>query len=238
MTPPPAPGPQRRPLTPAVAVLRVLADLFITVAVVAVLFLVYSLWFTNVTARQAAGDLTSQIRASWNQNSSRPTGFFAEQGGIGFLHIPALGSRREIPVIRGTDLDLLNRGVAGYYTGPVPAAMPWHASGNFSLAAHRDGHGARFHNLHKVTEGDSIVFESRDSWYIYRVFSTLQREDPSNVSVLQPVPGSSGRTAPGRYITLTTCTPVFTSDYRLIVFGELVRTEPVSPSRTPPAELR
>ncbi|MGW2207383.1 class E sortase [Streptomyces sp. NPDC001774] len=237
MTPPASPPP-RPSATPAALAARVLAEVLMTIAVVAALFLVYSLWFTNVTARQAAGDLTSQIRASWNQNSHQPAGFFAEQGGVGFLHVPALGSGREIPVIRGTDLGILNRGVAGYYTSPVEAAMPWNASGNFSLAAHRDGHGARFHNLDKVTEGDSIVFESKDNWYVYRVFSTLRRADPDDTSVLNPVPGNSGRTSPGRYITLTTCTPVFTSDYRLIVFGELVRAEPVTPGRTPPPELR
>ncbi len=52
------------------------------------------------------------------------------------------------------------------------------------------------------------------------------------------MPKESGKTAPGRYITLTTCTPVYTSKYRYIVWGELVRTEKVDAKRTPPAELR
>ena len=59
-----------------------------------------------------------------------------------------------------------------------------------------------------------------------------------NVKVLQPVPKESGEKKPGRYITLTTCTPVYTSRYRYIVWGELVRTEKVDKDRTPPAELR
>ncbi|MER7960358.1 sortase [Streptomyces sp. NPDC096030] len=116
--------------------------------------------------------------------------------------------------------------------------MPWDAQGNFSLAAHRDGHGARFHRLDKVAEGDSIIFESKENWYIYKVFNSLRRAAPNDVSVLKPIPGGSGRTSPGRYITLTTCTPVFTSDYRLIVFGELIRTDPVGSARTLPPELR
>ncbi|MGW4700153.1 class E sortase, partial [Streptomyces sp. NPDC004285] len=38
----------------------------------------------------------------------------------------------------------------------------------------------------------------------------------------------SGFTAPGRYITLTTCTPEFTSTYRMIVWGKLVDERPRS----------
>ncbi|MDX2710237.1 class E sortase, partial [Streptomyces sp. PA03-6a] len=33
-------------------------------------------------------------------------------------------------------------------------------------------------------------------------------------------------TGPGRYITLTTCTPEFTSAYRLVVWGGLAAAEP------------
>lgn len=58
------------------------------------------------------------------------------------------------------------------------------------------------------------------------------------MDVLQPVPKESGVSKPGRYITLTTCTPMYTSDYRYIVWGELERTEKVDRDRTQPAELR
>jgi len=55
--------------------------------------------------------------------------------------------------------------------------------------------------------------------------------------VLGKIPKESGRKKAGHYITLTTCTPVYTSKYRYIVWGELVRTEKVDEERTPPAEL-
>ncbi|NUW05291.1 class E sortase, partial [Streptomyces sp. CAI 127] len=38
----------------------------------------------------------------------------------------------------------------------------------------------------------------------------------------------SGFTKPGRYLTLTTCTPEFTSTYRLIVWGKMVDERPRS----------
>lgn len=144
----------------------------------------------------------------------------------------------DVLVKPGTDPDILNDGVAGYYTDPVKSALPWDEKGNFSLAAHRDGHGAKFHNIDKVKNGDAIVFETKDTWYVYKVFAELRQTSKYNVDVINPVPKESGRTAPGRYITLTTCTPVYTSKYRYVVWGELVRTEKVDGKRTLPIELR
>ncbi|WP_031071988.1 class E sortase, partial [Streptomyces sp. NRRL S-118] len=144
----------------------------------------------------------------------------------------------EVLVKQGTDPKTLNNGVAGYYTDPIKSALPADKQGNFTLAAHRDGHGAKFHNIHKLKNGDAIVFETKDTWYVYKVYKTLPETSKYNVRVLDPVPKESGRTKPGRFITLTTCTPVYTSDYRYIVWGELERTEKVDQDRTPPAELR
>jgi LPXTG-site transpeptidase (sortase) family protein len=56
--------------------------------------------------------------------------------------------------------------------------------------------------------------------------------------VLEQVPKEFGRKKPGKFVTLTTCTPIYTSEHRYIVWGELVRVEPVDERRTPPAELK
>jgi sortase A len=58
--------------------------------------------------------------------------------------------------------------------------------------------------------------------------SILPQTVPSNVSVISPVPEQSGFTKPGRYITLTTCTPEFKSTYRMIVWGKMVDERPRS----------
>ena len=58
--------------------------------------------------------------------------------------------------------------------------------------------------------------------------SVLPQTSPSNTAVIEPVPPGSGFTEPGRYITLTTCTPEFTSTYRLIVWGKMVEERPRS----------
>ncbi|MFJ8667960.1 class E sortase [Streptomyces sp. NPDC093600] len=214
-------------------IISVFGELLITAGLVLGLFVVYSLWWTNVLADRAADQDGEQVRDRWADGP----GALDTKDGIGFLHVPAM-KNGEILVKKGTDSDTLNNGVAGYYTEPIKSALPQDKQGNFTLAAHRDGHGAKFHNIHKLKNGDSIVFESKDTWFIYKVYKTLPETTKYNVDVLQPVPEESGKKKPGRYITLTTCTPVYTSDYRYIVWGELERTEKVDQDRTPPAELR
>ncbi|MEU3721238.1 class E sortase [Streptomyces sp. NPDC031705] len=222
--------------------LSLLGELLITVGLVLGLFVAYSLWWTNVLADRQASARGDEVRQRWGSPSpsaSTPVqpGALDTGDGVGFLHVPAM-KNGEVLVKKGTEPEILNDGVAGYYTDPVKSALPWDDKGNFALAAHRDGHGAKFHNIDKVRNGDSIVFETKDTWYVYKVFAELAQTSKYNTDVINPVPKESGKTAPGRYITLTTCTPVYTSKYRYIVWGELVRTEKVDEKRTKPAELR
>lgn len=214
--------------------ISVFGELLITTGVVLGLFVAYSLWWTNVLADRESSKQGDQIRNDWANSGP---GALDTKDGIGFLHVPAMDNG-EVLVKKGTDSKGLNDGIAGYYTDPIKSALPWDDKGNFTLAAHRDGHGAKFHNIHKLKDGDPIVFETRDTWYVYKVYKKLPETSKYNVDVLQPVPKESGKTKPGRYITLTTCTPVYTSDYRYIVWGELERTEKVDRDRMPPAELR
>ncbi|MEU8520696.1 class E sortase [Streptomyces sp. NBC_01216] len=216
-------------------IISVLGELLITAGLVLGLFVVYSLWWTNVVADRAADKEGDQVRDHWAADAGGP-GALDTGDGIGFLHVPAMDDD-EILVKKGTGAAVLNKGVAGYYTDPIESALPQDEQGNFTLAAHRDGHGAKFHDIHKMKSGDAIVFETRDTWYVYKVFRTLPQTTKYNVDVLQPVPRESGRTKPGRYITLTTCTPMYSSDFRYVVWGELERTEKVDADRTPPAEL-
>ncbi|MEU5705810.1 class E sortase [Streptomyces flaveolus] len=236
--PDPEPAPRRRPGRIALAV-SVFGELLITAGVLLGLFVVYSLWWTNVIADRKADRQADKVRQHWaeQQRQSGP-GALDTKDGIGFLHVPAMRNG-EVLVEKGTGTDVLDDGVAGYYTDPVKATLPTTGKvGNFAVAAHRDGHGAKFHNIDKLRTGDPIVFETRDDWYVYKVYSVLPETSKYNVKVLSSVPKESGRKKPGHYITLTTCTPVYTSRYRYVVWGELVRVEKVDAERTPPKELR
>lgn len=228
---------RRRPGRIAMAV-SVFGELLITAGVLLGLFVVYSLWWTNVIADRKADKQADKVREHWAQATDSGPGALDTKEGIGFLHVPAMRNG-EVLVEKGTGTDVLNDGVAGYYTDPDKATLPMTGKkGNFTLAAHRDGHGAKFHNIDKLQNGDPIVFETKDDWYVYKVYSILPETSKYNVKVISQVPKESGKKKPGHYITLTTCTPVYTSEYRYVVWGELVRVQKVDSKRTPPKELR
>ncbi|MDG4857598.1 class E sortase [Streptomyces sp. T-3] len=230
-----APAPRRRTRgSRLAAAVSVFGELLITAGVILGLFVAYSLWWTNVMADREAKKQGNAVREHW---ADQGPGDRDLQDGIGFLHVPAM-TKGDILVKKGTDPKTLNNGVAGYYTKPVKSDLPEDKLGNFSLAAHRDGHGAKFHNIDKLKNGDAIVFESEDKWYVYKVYASLPSTSKFNVDVLDKAPKESGKKKAGRYITLTTCTPVYTSKYRYVVWGELERVEKVDSERTPPAELR
>ncbi|MFF3575542.1 class E sortase [Streptomyces mirabilis] len=229
-------APKRRGASRIAMAVSILGELLITAGLVLALFVVYSLWWTNVVADRKADKQGDKVRDNWAQDKSGP-GALDTKDGIGFLHVPSM-KNGEVLVEKGTSTKVLNDGVAGYYIDPVKATLPMtDKTGNFTLAAHRDGHGAKFHNIDKIKKGDPIVFETKDDWYVYKVFSILPETSKYNVKVLQSLPKQSGKTKPGHYITLTTCTPVYTSEYRYIVWGELERVQKVDSARTPPKEL-
>ncbi|WP_405734473.1 class E sortase [Streptomyces sp. NBC_00028] len=233
---PPSAARRRRGMGRIAMAISVFGELLITAGLVLGLFVVYSLWWTNVIADRAADKQADKVRDNWAQNTG--PGALDTGAGIGFLHVPAM-KNGEVLVEKGTSTKILNDGVAGYYTDPVKATLPSSdKDGNFSLAAHRDGHGAKFHNIDKIEKGDPIVFETKDKWYVYKAYAILPETSKYNVKVLGAIPKESGKKKAGKYITLTTCTPVYTSRYRYVVWGELVRVEKVDGERTLPKELR
>ncbi|MFD0023057.1 class E sortase [Streptomyces sp. NPDC058382] len=213
--------------SPAVVVSRVVGELFISLGVLMLLFVTYQLWWTNVRAEQIAGNETHKIQDGWASGKHAPGAFEAGEG-FAIIHIPKLDV--VTPIAEGTSKDkVLDQGMVGHYgKEPLRTAMPADKQGNFALAGHRNTHGEPFRYINRLEPGDQIVVETQDAYYTYEMTSALAQTSPSNVSVISPVPPQSGFTKPGRYITLTTCTPEFTSTYRLIVWGKMVDERPRS----------
>jgi sortase A len=216
-----------RKASPAVVASRAIGEVFITTGVLMLLFVSYQLWWTNVRAHAQADKETSSLQDDW-ANGKRNPGTFEPGQGFAILHIPKLDV--VVPIAEGvSNKKVLDRGMVGHYgEGALKTAMPDAKTGNFALAGHRNTHGEPFRYINKLTAGDPIVVETQDKYYVYKMTSTLPVTSPSNTSVIDPVPVGSGFTAPGRYITLTTCTPEFTSKYRLIVWGKMVEERPRS----------
>lgn len=213
--------------SPAVIASRAMGELFITCGVVMLLFVTYQLWWTNVRAGIEAGKERDRIEQSFKDEKRKP-GAFRPGEGFAIMYIPKLDV--VVPVAEGIDKKkVLDRGMAGHYAeGSLKTAMPSDRQGNFGVAGHRNTHGEPFRYINRLKPGDPIVVETRDAYYTYEMASILPETSPSNVAVLDPVPRGSGFTGPGRYITLTTCTPEFTSTYRMIVWGTMVEERPRS----------
>ncbi|MFD7991644.1 class E sortase [Streptomyces mexicanus] len=216
-----------RRTSPGVLVSRIVGELFITAGVVMLLFVTYQLWWSNVRAHQQAGNEAHQLQDDWASGKRKPGAFEPGQG-FAILHIPKLDV--VVPIAEGTSkTKVLDKGMVGHYgPGDFDTAMPDAKTGNFGLAGHRNTHGEPFRYINRLTPGDPIVVETQDTYYVYKMTSMLPVTSPSNTSVLNPIPAGSGFTGPGRYITLTTCTPEFTSKYRLIVWGKMVEERPRS----------
>lgn len=213
--------------SPAVVASRVVGEMFISLGVLMLLFVTYQLWWTNIRADLIAGKETNKIQDEWASGERKP-GVFEPGQGFAIMHIPKLDV--VAPIAEGIDKEkVLDRGMIGHYgEGRLKTAMPSAKQGNFSVAGHRNTHGEPFRYINKLQPGDPIVVETQDTYYTYEMTRTLPQTSPSNVSVIAPVPAGSGFTAPGRYLTLTTCTPEFTSTYRLIVWGKMVDERPRS----------
>ncbi|MFH9114460.1 class E sortase [Streptomyces globisporus] len=213
--------------SPAVIASRAVGEVFISLGVLMLLFVTYQLWWTNIRADQIAGKETNRIQDEW-ANGDRKPGVFAPGKGFAIMHIPKLDV--VAPIAEGIDKEkVLDRGMIGHYgEGKLKTAMPSDKQGNFSVAGHRNTHGEPFRYINKLKPGDPIVVETRDAYYTYEMAQILPQTSPSNISVIEPIPVGSGFTKPGRYLTLTTCTPEFTSTYRLIVWGKMVDERPRS----------
>lgn len=142
------------------------------------------------------------------------------------LRIPRLALR--VPVAAGVSKGgVLDKGYVGHYPRTAQPGRP----GNFALAGHRNTHGEPFRHLDRLRPGDRMTVGTRDAVYTYTVDKTLDRTSPRDGGVIAPVPRSAvrpgyGYDRAGYYVTLTTCTPAYTSKYRLVVWGKLTAMRP------------
>jgi sortase A len=148
------------------------------------------------------------------------------------LYAPRLGADYRRPIAQGTSVaQVLNTVGIGHY---LHSAMP-HEPGNFALAAHRTTHGGAFNNIDQFVVGDKLYVETRWGWYSYEVVDSTVVE-PNEFWVVGENPLASARevdgagdvnevdasTEPTRWLTLTTCTPRYTAEKRLVVWANLV----------------
>ncbi|MFU0438591.1 class E sortase [Streptomyces sp. BG2AG] len=229
------------------------AEVAVSLGVVLLLLVAHQLWWTNRLARDDAGRTVQALEREWGAPVSLspfppgpepgavstpipvpgPSSSAAPSGeprrwdqAYAVLRIPRIGLTA--PVAEGTGKGgVLDRGYVGHYTRTAQAGQ----AGNFALAGHRNTHGEPFRRIDRLRRGDRITVETREAVYTYTVDQSLARTAPSDSGVIAPVPRSdittsAGYGEPGYYLTLTTCTPEFSSRYRLVVWGKLTAMRP------------
>lgn len=229
-------------------------ELLVTAGVVLMLLVVHQLWWTNREARQGAERKVHALEREWggpttssaggSTHAREATGTAGSPGrqrrqsadtaparpvpsqAYAVLVVPRLSLR--VPVAEGVGkAAVLNKGYVGHYPG---TAQPGQA-GNFALAGHRNTHGEPFRYLNRLRRGDTVGVETGSATYTYVVDQVLPQTSAVDGGVIAPVPRSRvkpsyGYDRPGYYLTLTTCTPEFTSRYRLVVWGTLTSERP------------
>ena len=147
------------------------------------------------------------------------------------MYVPRWGTDYVKPISEGTTrreiLDVLG---IGHYEG---AGMPGEL-GNFAISAHRTTYGKPFNRVAELVEGDALVIQTEEAWYVYRVTEHLI-VDPHQVEVIAPNPYDAAAQPDGRYITMTTCHPLYSAAERWIVHGVLEYWSPVGDAV--PAEI-
>jgi sortase A len=192
---------------------------------------------TNVVAQRAFAEEKDGLRSQWEQEPPPPT---ARTSGtstatpepspsrtvpgdaIALLRVPAFGSSYEVPIVSGTDLDTLSRGVGHYPSTALPGQI-----GNFAVAGHRVTHGQPFAKLLDLDPGDQVIVETRTAIYTYVIDEPPRAltVKPSDSWVLDPVPGERSATPTQALMTLTTCQDLFRSPDRSVGFAQLSSTK-------------
>lgn len=129
---------------------------------------------------------------------------------IGAVVIPKIGV--DHPVYEGITLTVIDRG-PGHWPG---SAMPGRR-GNAVFPGHRVTHSRPFYDLDLLAPGDEVGFRMGNGTFTYAVTST-QIVVPTDLWVVDQTEEHT--------MTLIACHPKRSARQRIVVKGELVRSEP------------
>ena len=216
-----------------------IGELLITAGVVTLLYVVWQLWIgdviygaeRNATGQELVADWAERVRAGSGRRSPTPTESPAE---------PVTASRvdpaRSRPTARRS-ASCASRGSAPTTRVPMAGgvtrdgtldphrhrALPRHARCPARSATSPSPPTARrrgkpFNRIAELHVNDAIVIETDDGWYTYR-FRTLEYVTPDEVEVLLPVPQAEDVAGRHRYITMTSCSPMYSMTERIVAYG-------------------
>jgi sortase A len=210
-------------------VVLAVSDVVLTVSLLVILYGAWQLTVADAQSQSAQAREANALLSTWDREGGAgrrvDTRLHEPLPGSPFavLRIPRFGESWRRPVLEGTTLGVINRGV-GHYAG---SAMPGDI-GNFAVAGHRMTHGSVFKDVDEIRAGDQIVVDTSRTTWTYRVTSTFV-VTPDRVDVVGPNPVDPQQPPHAALMTVTTCEPLYGSSQRYIVRAELVGSAPTRP---------
>lgn len=130
---------------------------------------------------------------------------------IGEIEIPKIGLVH--PVFEGVWLTVINHG-PGHWPG---SAKPG-GYGNAVFAGHRVTHTHPFRRINELVPGDDIIVRTDKGVFTYKMTSSEVVNPKTGISIVDQHPGHT--------ITLFACHPPGSAQYRYVVHGNLVSSQP------------
>lgn len=207
-------------------ILRWTGNTFIVAGATLLFFVVYELVGTSLVTNHHQDALAAEwddslLKPGFTPPSASPSAKpapkkYSGPPPIGKLIIPKIGLSKFM--VEGVSLARLAYG-PGHYPR---TAKPGHV-GTTGIACHRTGWGSPCINVDRLQRGDEIILELKEGCaqppcrFVYRLTNT-KIVQPTDGWVLDGDPSSKAKTR----LTLTTCTPKYTSLKRLILWADLV----------------
>lgn len=216
----------------------VVGELFITAGVLLLLFVVWQLGYVAVVEGHKQSDTVSALEKDFGGGVAHPstgsgtvppqdkgqppitTADLTYGQPWGILRIPRLGATWSKPIYEGVGLDVLANGLGHYQGTNLPGEV-----GNIAIAGHRAGHGNPLIDIDAIQDGDLLVIETREAYFVYKV-DRHEIVEPTDIAVIAPVPEKPGQAPTERHFTLTSCNPRYGSTHRYIVFSTFVEKIP------------
>ncbi len=200
----------------------------IAAGVAVLAWVAWQFWGTNWQSERRHVQAREALFDGWGDGQDVVRTEFGNATAI--LHIPRFGKDYAVPVLEGSTDEVLAAGV-GHMDDTAEAGQ----AGNYVLAGHRVTHGEPFAELPDLEPGDEIIVETRAATYTYVLdtggtdlilpFTQTWVLDPQPVNPrqggVQPQPEAGDH-----LLTLITCSEIFHTDNRSVVFGHLVESTP------------
>ena len=189
---------------------RLLTGLAIALAIAGVGVVAYpfatDLWAARIQ-RTLSGDLAA------NANDYK-LGKIKSGEPLTQLEIPKIGV--DVVVVEGTSLSALHAGAGHYPKTPLPGEK-----GNVGIAGHRTTYGKPFNRMDELMPGDKVILTTPLGRHVYEIEMRPRVVEPDDWSVIHQFPKR------GAFLTLTSCHPEGSADYRIVTRARLVDSQTI-----------